>query len=115
MATLVRYLLVSNPSDPDAVRTHPILEEHGFEPEPMEDQPEDALSALRFSVVSALEDSESLEEPCREVSAAFPEATVTYCEIEERFDQVEHLRSIVFIDGNKAGKIEHGYILNVGT
>ena len=37
MATVVTYLLVSNPKDPDAVRTHPILEEHGFEPQPTED------------------------------------------------------------------------------
>lgn len=114
MATVVTYLLVSNPSDPDAVRSHPTLQEHGFEPQPMDDAEEDALPALKFAVASALEDSASLEAPCREVSAAFPEATITFCEVEERFDQVEHLRSIVFIDGKKAGEIEHGYVLNVG-
>lgn len=116
MATLVTYLLVSDPNDPDEVCAHPMLQEHGFERRPMEDPEErDALPALRFSVASALEDSASLEEPCRELSTAFPEATITFCEVEERFDQVEHLRSVVFIDGHKAGEIEHGYVLNVGT
>lgn len=116
MATVVTYLLVSNPADPEAVRSHPILEEHGFEFQPMEDREEkDALSALKFAVVSALEDSSSLEDPCRELSAAFPDATITYCEIKERFEQVEHLRSIVFIGGQQAGEIEHGYLFNVGA
>lgn len=116
MATLVTYLLVSDPSDPEAVSAHSLLQEHGFEQRPMEEtEGRDALPALRFAVASALEDSTSLEEPCRELSTAFPEATVTFCEVEERFDQVEHLRSIVFIDGQKAGEIEHGYVLNVGT
>jgi len=115
MATVVTYLLVSNPADPDAVRAHPILQEHGFDPHPMEVEEDDTLPALRFAVASALDESPSLEEPCREVSAAFPEATVTFCEVEERFEQVEHLRSVVFVDGKKAGEIEHGYILNVGT
>jgi hypothetical protein len=116
MATLVTYLLVSDPNDPDAVSEHPILQEHGFERRPMKEEDEpDALPALRFAVASALEDSASLEEPCRELSAAFPDATITFCEVEERFDQVEHLRSVLFIDGQKAGEIEHGYVLNVGT
>lgn len=115
MATVVTYLLVSNPSDPDAVREHPILQEHGFEPRPLETAEDDSLPALRFAVASALEDSESLQEPCRRMSATFPEATITFCEVEERFDQVEHLRSIIFIDGKKAGEIEHGYLLNVGA
>lgn len=116
MATLVTYLLVSAPDDPEAVSEHPTLQEHGFERRPLEDPEEDdELPALRFSVASALEDSTSLEAPCRELSTAFPEATITFCEVEERFDQVEHLRSVVFIDGHKAGEIEHGYLLNVGT
>jgi len=116
MATVVTYLLVSNPEDPEAVRSHPILDEHGFEHHPMEGREEnDALPALRFAVVSALEDSSSLEVPCRELSAAFPDAIITCCEVKERFEQVEHLRSIVFIGGQQAGEIEHGYLFNVGT
>lgn len=115
MATVVTYLLVSAPDDPEAVRSHPVLDEHGFEPQPMEDQEEDALPALRFAVASALEGSGSLEAPCRELSSAFPEATVTFCEVEERFDQIEHLRSVVFIGGRQAGEIEHGYVYNMGA
>lgn len=115
MATVVTYLLVSAPKDPDAVRSHPILDEHGFEPRHVEQDESEALPALKFAVTSALEDTPSLEASCRELSAAFPEATVTFCEIEERFDQVEHLRSVVFISGQQAGEIEHGYVLNVGT
>ncbi len=114
MATVVTYLLVSNPKDPDAVRTHPTLREHGFEPRPMGDGEESELPALKFAVASALEDSPSLEAPCRELSADFPDATITFCEVEERFEQVEHLRSVVFIDGKQAGEIEHGYLFNVG-
>lgn len=115
MATLVTYLLVSDPKDPDAVREHPLLQTHGFERRPMGKEEGNVLPALRFAVASALEDSASLEEPCRELSMAFPDATITFCEVEERFDHVEHLRSVVFIDGQKAGEIEHGYVLNVGT
>lgn len=116
MATVVTYLLVSNPDDPESVRSHPIIEEHGFEPRPMEEgDGEDRLPALKFAVSHPLEDRADLEAPCRELSASFPEATVTYCEVEERFDHVEHLRSIVFIGGQRAGHIEHGYVFNVGT
>lgn len=115
MATVVTYLLVSDPDDPDAVRSHPILEEHGFEPQPMEESDQESRPALKFAVAGALEDRPDLQAPCRTLSEAFPDATITYCEVEERFDQVEHLRSIVFIDGKQAGEIEHGYVFNVGT
>lgn len=116
MATVVTYLLVSNPENPDAVESHPIIGEHGFERRPMgEDDADDALPARKFAVAHPLEDRADLEAPCRQLSASFPEATVTYCEVEERFDHVEHLRSIVFIDGQRAGDIEHGYVFNVGT
>lgn len=115
MASVVTYLLVSNPKDPDVVRTHPIIQKHGFEPQTANNGDESEPPALKFAVASALEDSSSLEAPCRKLSAAFPEATITFCEIEERFDQIEHVRSVVFIDGQQAGEIEHGYVFNVGT
>ncbi|PSQ65629.1 MAG: hypothetical protein BRD32_04065 [Bacteroidetes bacterium QH_2_64_74] len=115
MATVVTYLLVSNPKDPDAVRTHPILEEHEFEPQPTDDGGNGEPTSLKFAVASALEDSTSLEAPCKELSADFPDATITFCEVEERFEQVEHFRSVVIIDGQEAGEIEHGYVFNIGT
>lgn len=114
MATVVTYLLVSDPEDPDAVRSHPLLERHGFEPRPMDEPDEESRPALQFAATGALEDRPDLKGPCRQLSAAFPHATITYCEVEERFDHVEHLRSIVFIDGKQAGEIEHGYVFNVG-
>lgn len=116
MATVVTYVLVSNPDDPDAVRSHPTIGEYELEGRPIqEDEPEETLPALKFAATSALEDRTDLETPCRELSEAFPEATVTYCEVEERFDHIEHLRSVVFIGGKRAGNIEHGYVFNVGT
>ena len=115
MATVVTYLLVSNPKDPDAVRTHPTLEKHGFEPQPTDDRENGELTSLKFAAASALEDSTSLKDSCRELSADFPDATITFCEVEERFEQVEHFRSVVFIDGQEAGEIEHGYVFNIGT
>ena len=116
MATVVTYLLVSNPDDPDEVRSHNVLEEHGFERHPIENREDQKpLPALRFAVANALDDEVELEGPCRELSTDFPEATVTLCEVEERFDQVEHLRSVVFIGGKRAGEIEHGYVFNIGA
>ena len=115
MAIVTTYLLVSNPEDPGAVRTHPILEKHGFKSQPTEDGEDRGRPSLKFAVTNALQDSVSLEVPCQELSAAFPDATITFCEVEERFDQVEHFRSVVFINGQEAGEIEHGYVFNIGT
>ncbi|MCS3640155.1 hypothetical protein [Salinibacter ruber] len=116
MATVVTYLLVSNPEDPEAVRSHALIDEHELEERPIEDdETEETRLALKFAATSALEDRADLESPCRQLSEAFPEATVTYCEVEERFDHVERLRSVVFIGGKRAGHIEHGYVFNVGT
>ena len=116
VANVITYLLVSDPDDPEAVRSHPLVDEHGFELHASENEPENTeRPAVRLAVGSALEDGDSLEEPCRELSAAFPEAVVTYCEVEERFDQIEHLRSVVFINGRHAGEIEHGYVFNMGA
>lgn len=115
MATVVTYLLVSDPKDPQSVRSHPLLEDHDFETHSAKQEESDALPALRFSTTNALEDRPNLENPCRKLSSNFPEATITLCEVKERFDQVEHLRSVVFMDGKRAGEIEHGYVLNVGT
>jgi len=130
MATVVTYILVSDPQDPDAVRSHPVIDAHGLEPQPIDEQSigkkdetresgeratGDTRAALRFSVARPLEDHERLDAPCRDLSSAFSEATVILCEVEERFDQIEHLRSVVFIGGQQAGHIEHGSIFSVGT
>jgi hypothetical protein len=49
------------------------------------------------------------------LSSAFPEAPVTYCEVEERFNNVEHFRTVVYVAGREAGEIEHGFAFNVGA
>lgn len=125
MATVVTYILVSDPRDPDAVRSHPVIDEQPIDEQPIGEKDEthesgeratgDTRAALRFSVARPLEDHERLDAPCRDLSSAFSEATVILCEVEERFDQIEHLRSVVFIGGQQAGHIEHGSIFSVGT
>jgi hypothetical protein len=40
---------------------------------------------------------------------------VTFCEVEERFNNVEHVRTVVYIAGREAGEIEHGFAFNVGA
>lgn len=115
MATVVTYLLVSDPEDPATVRSHPVIQEHDFELRSVEEGDSDALRSMEFAAVRTLEASSNLEGPSRTLSSDVPEATITCCRIEERFDQVEHVRSVVFIGGQKAGEIEHGYVLNIGT
>lgn len=114
MANITTYLLVSNPEDPTAVQSDPIIEQHPFELKATEEE-EGALPVLKFVATAELEGDPSFEGPSRELSAEYPEATIVFCEVEERFGQVERLRSVVFIGGKYAGDIEHGYVLNVGT
>lgn len=115
MASVITYLLVSNPDSKEAVQSHSIVKDHGFEVQETSKEQNESVPALRFVVRTPLEETSDLETPCRKLSAAFPETTVTYCEVEERFEQVEHVRTVVFIGGRHAGEIEHGYILNVGS
>ena len=113
MATVTTYVLVSNPDDPDAVEDHDVIEDHGFELQNREEG-EDGAS-LRYRTETALQERVSLEEPVRALSSAFPEAPVTFCEVEERFNNVEHVRTVVYIAGREAGEIEHGFAFNVGA
>jgi hypothetical protein len=115
MATVVTYVLVSNPDDPDAVDEHAVIEEHGFELQNREEGDAGTGGSLRYSVATALQEDTELEAPVRDLSADFPEAVVTFCEVEERFNNVEHFRSVVYIAGREAGEIEHGFAFNVGA
>lgn len=114
MATVKSYVLVSGPDDPNAVKAHSLVEAHGLEFQNSKTDDVHEVCSLTFAVTSSLEEMESLDECCRELSHVFPEAVITLCEVEERFDQVEHLRCVVFMNGRQGGEIEHGYILNVG-
>lgn len=115
MASLTTYLLVSNPSDLDAVETHPVIEEEGFEVRQRWEGEEEEIPSLKFVLTLPLEEQPELEEPTRKLSSAFPEATIIVCKVEERFNQIDHLQTNVFIDGRRAGEFEQGYILNVGS
>lgn len=114
MASVTTYLLVSGPEDPDSVHGHPMIVESGFDLQ-QTFPAEEGLPAVRFATESALEEHESLMEPCRQLSQDFPEATIVVYEVEERFHQVEHLKSAVFVDGQPAGHVEHGSVLTVGS
>ena len=115
MASVVTYVLVSNPADPDAVAEHDVIENHEFDLQQREVDEEGSVTSLRFATTTALQENPALERPVRELSQAFPEAVVTFCEVEERFNNVEHLRTVVYLDGQSTGHIEHGYTFNVGA
>lgn len=115
MASVTSYLLVSNVEDEDAVCSHSVIADNGFELRKRSDEEEDAISFLKFAATGSLEEKPDLKRPSRSLSSEFPEATVIYCEVEERFDQIEHFQTTVFINGRRAGEMEHGYVLNVGS
>lgn len=115
MASRVTYLLVSDPDDPEAVRNHPAIDEAGFEYRASFDEGEGTRPALQFVVGHPIDDLDEVMDSCRALSAAFPAASVVVCEVEERFDQVERLKTKVFRDGDAAGEIEHGYVYNIGS
>jgi hypothetical protein len=114
MATAITYLLVSGAQKSQDVEANPKIKESDFELEKSFEEQGEIGSALRFSVRRPLEEKESGTELASMMSEAFPEATVTLCTIEQRFNQIEHLQTIVFQKGRRAGEIEHGYLYTVG-
>lgn len=115
MATVVSYVLISGPRNPDDLAEHPVFDDDGFALKEHAGDASDELSSLTFALTTSLEEKPSLDDECQTLSSEFPEAVVTLCQVEERFDQIEHLRSVVYMQGQQAGEIEHGYVLNVGT
>lgn len=115
MASTTTYVLLSGATDLDAVRSHSIVEEYELEQSRTFDATDNQHAAIRFVFEHPLEADVDLEPPVRQLSEAFPDATVVLCEVEERFDHVEYLRTIVYLDGKRAGQIEHGYVFNVGS
>lgn len=114
MATSITYLLVANPKEPGDVQHHTLFSEYEFEHRETITKDEDQVPSVLFRIEQALEEQVDLEEPVRKLSRDFPNSTVVICEVEERFEQVEHLQTNVFINGKRAGNVEHGYIFNVG-
>lgn len=114
MATSITYLLVANPNEPEEVRNHTLFSEYEFEHRETISKGEEQVPSLLFRMDQPLEDQDNLEAPIRKLSRDFPDSTVVICEVEERFEQVERLQTNVFIDGKRAGNVEHGYVFNVG-
>lgn len=114
MATTITYLLVSGANDVEAVSDHPTISESEMDHRETRESGAERVSTVSFAAEQPLEEGDDLVDPARELSSAFPEATVVLCEVEERFDQVERLQTMVFMEGKNGGKVEHGYIFNVG-
>jgi hypothetical protein len=114
MATTITYVLVSGADDVSAVRDHQLVSESVLEHRETRDSGPQQVSAVSFAAEQPLEEEEKLSDVAREMSDEFSEATVILCEVEERFDHVERLQTLVFMNGKNAGKVEHGYIFNVG-
>jgi len=113
MASLTTYLLVSGVDDPEELTTHQVIEDCDLDVHTPAD-PEADIVTVTFVDASPLEEAEDLDGPARELSAAFPTAVVQVCVVEERFDQVERVRTVLYRDGTHAGEIEHGYVFNIG-
>jgi hypothetical protein len=114
MATTITYVLVSGIEDESAIRNHSLITASGLEHRETRDSGAEQVPAVTFAAEQALEEGQDLSGPARELSNDLPGSTVVLCEVEERFDHVERLQTIVFMEGKNAGKIEHGYIFNVG-
>lgn len=115
MASLTTYLLVSGVDEPSDVEAHSVTETHDLEVRAT--QPGDSdeeVPSVTLVHECALEDRVDLASAARTLSGDFPAATVVYCVVEERFDHVERLQTLVFRDGLSAGRIEHGYVFNIG-
>lgn len=115
MAATTTYVLVSGLDDVETVVDHPIVSEYDLDHQETFEADDRQVPAVRFALEQPLEEGLDLTEPVRSLSEDVPNASVILCEVEERFDQVERLRTRVFIGGKKAGKLEHGYIFNIGN
>lgn len=114
MAQTITYLLVSGTDDVDAVQNHPVIATSDFAHRETREASSEQIPAVTFAVEHALEEETDLKEKARELSTEFSEAVIVLCEVEERFEHVERLQNMIFIGGKHAGKIEHGYVFNVG-
>lgn len=114
MSEITTYLLVSSPESTDDVTSHPAIEKYGLRLNEEKSRAEDTSPVLHFSVSHPIEEHKRLIGPARQLSDAFPQSTVTLCMIEERFSQIERVHSVVFMEGQQVGEVEHGYVYNVG-
>lgn len=114
MASVTTYLLVSGANEQEAVRTHSVVEDGELEVHDTREKEADRLAGITLKHESPLEDRADLSEAAQTLSAAFPDAIVLLCEVEERFDHIERLQTKMYSGGKDAGHIEHGYVFNIG-
>ena len=112
MASLTTYLLVSGVERPADVESHPAVEARALEVR--DTIGDDPVPRITLVDERPLEEAEPLDETARTLSEAFPDATVLLSTVEERFDHIERVETVLYRDGKNAGKIEHGYVFNVG-
>jgi len=115
MASIKTYLVVSSPDDPTSVCDHSVIEEYDFDLHTEQERKDNQCASVTFVHESTLEEYSDVTSPARELSTAFPDATVVLHVIEERFDHIERLQTHIYSEGKEAGGVEHGYILNIGA
>lgn len=108
MAEHVSYLLVSGVEDPDAVAGHRVIDEAGFAEKDREASSDREAGHVRFAVGSALEAQADFTDAAEALSADFPEAVVTLVDLEERFGNIERLRTRIYRNGRPGGEVRHG-------
>lgn len=114
MATRTTYLLLSGVEDVEALEDLPLISANKFERQKTFRSSEEGWKAVRFAVEQPLEETADLTSEAKALSRELPEATVLLCEVEERFDQIDAIRAMAFVNGQNAGEIEHGHVFNVG-
>jgi hypothetical protein len=114
MATLTSYLLVSAPDDVSAVQEHPLVKDEALEVREVIRADSEQAASLTLAHQAPVEEQPDLSDTARGLSEAFPDASVLLCAVEERFDQIERVQATTYRAGKEAGKVEHGYIFNVG-
>jgi hypothetical protein len=114
MASQITYVVVSSPNDLSLVREHAVIEEYDFHTHAHQKKETDQCASVTFVHETTLEDGTDMTKPAKELSTAFPDATVVLHVIEERFDHIERLQMKMYSEGKYAGEVEHGYIFNIG-
>lgn len=114
MATRTTYLLISGISDLDHGRNLPVFSEYNLEHRKTYASSSDQAPALKYAIEEPLEEAVDLSQGAQALSKELPEATVLLCDVEERFDQIDNVHTVMFIGGKRAGEIEHGHVFNVG-
>ena len=115
MASVTSYLLVTNVDDVEDVESNSLIDEYELEKQGVTQDGEGEIARITFVREYSLENQDSLRDAARRLSSSYPNSVVVLCRAEERFDHIERLNTQLYIGGKRAGDIEHGYVLNVGS